>query len=101
MDDLRIRSTDGDHLILESQDGNSFRLLIDDSLRSAIRNTSMTRTSEIKLSPREIQTAIRGGESVDQLFRRSGDPLDYIEKFAQPVIDELTHVLTSALGVRT
>jgi hypothetical protein len=100
MDDLRISSTDGDHLILESQDGNRFRLLIDDSLRSSIRNTSMTRTSEIKLSPREIQTAIRGGESVDQLLKRSGDPLDYIQKFAQPVIDELTHVLTSALGVR-
>jgi hypothetical protein len=100
MDDLRISSTDGEHLILESQDGNRFRLLIDDSLRSSVRNTALARTSEIKLSPREIQTAIRSGETVEQLLKRSGDPQDYIEKFAQPVLDELTHVLSSALAVR-
>ncbi len=100
MDDLRISSADGEHLILESQDGARHRLLIDDSLRTAIRNTTVNRSSEIKLSPREIQSAIRSGESVEQLLTRSGDPQDYIEKFAQPVLDELTHVLTSALGVR-
>jgi hypothetical protein len=100
MDDLRISSTDGEHLILESQEGTRYKLLIDDTLKSAIRNASVTSPSEIKLSPREIQTAIRSGESVEQLLKRSGDPQEYVEKFAQPVLDELTHVLSSALGVR-
>ncbi|MEY4320096.1 MAG: hypothetical protein RLZZ471_37 [Actinomycetota bacterium] len=100
MDDLRINSTDGEHLILESQDGNKHRLLIDDSLRAAIRTPSLSSSKSIQLTPREIQAAIRSGSSVDDLISKSGDPRDYVEKFAQPVLDELTHVLATALGVR-
>lgn len=100
MDDLRIQSTDGEHLVLESRDGTKLRLLIDDSLRAAVRAASVSASTEIRLSPREIQSAIRGGASVDELVSKSGDPREYIEKFAQPVLDELTHVLASALGVR-
>lgn len=100
MDELRINSADGDHLILESQDGTKHRLLVDESLRNAIRSAGAQSKSELSLSPREIQSAIRSGSSVDELVAKSGDPRDYVEKFAQPVIDELTHVLASALGVR-
>ncbi|MFM6977473.1 MAG: septation protein SepH [Micrococcales bacterium] len=100
MDDLRISGTDGEHLILESQDGAKHRLSIDDALRSAIRGNTAAVRGQISLTPREIQTAIRSGASVDELVSRSGDPRDYVEKFAQPVIDELTHVLATALGVR-
>lgn len=100
MDDLRINSTDGEHLILESQDGNKHRLLIDDSLRAAVRAPSVSSNAAIQLSPREIQSAIRSGSSVEDLISKSGDPRGYIEKFAQPVLDELTHVLATALGVR-
>ncbi len=100
MDDLRISATDGEFLILESQDGSRHRLLIDDSLKAAVRASTSNRAAEITLSPREIQSAIRSGESLTQLQERSGDPIEYLEKFAQPVLDELTHVLSSALGVR-
>jgi len=100
MDDLRINSTDGEHLVLESQDGTKHRLLIDDSLRSAIRGSLNTPNRQITMSPKEIQTALRSGASVEDLIAKSGDPRDYIEKFSQPVLDELTHVLATALGVR-
>ena len=100
MDDLRINSADGEHLVLESQDGTKHRLLIDDSLRNAVRQAGVSASSSIKLTPREIQSAIRAGESVENLIAKSGDPRDYIEKFSQPVLDELTHVLATALGVR-
>lgn len=100
MDELRISSTDGDHLVLESQDGTKHRLQIDDALRQAIRGNTAAAKSQISLTPREIQTAIRSGSTVDELISKSGDPREYIEKFAQPVLDELTHVLATALGVR-
>jgi hypothetical protein len=100
MEDLRIHSTDGDHLVLESQDGSRHRLLIDDSLRTAIRSAATIATTQISLTPREIQAAIRSGSSVEDLLTKSGDPREYLEKFAQPVLDELTHILASALGVR-
>jgi len=100
MDDLRISSTDGEMLILEAQDGTKHRLLIDDNLRSAIRGSAMSASKSVTLTPREIQSAVRGGTSVEELLARSGDSRDYVEKFAQPVLDELTHVLSSALGIR-
>lgn len=100
MQELRLNGTDGDHLVLESHEGAKYRLLVDDALRNATRNASVSDKSKISLTPREIQTAIRGGATVDELISRSGDPRDYVEKFAQPVVDELTHVLASALGVR-
>lgn len=100
MDELRINSADGEHLVLESQDGTRYRLQIDDTLRAAVRTPVVASSSAIRLTPREIQTAIRGGSSVDQLVAKSGDPREYVEKFAQPVLDELTHVLATALGVR-
>lgn len=100
MDELRLQSSDGEKLILESQTGERFRLHIDDSVRSAVKQSAGLSNSQIKLSPREIQSAIRSGKTVDQLYASSGDPLEYIEKFAGPVLDELTHVLATALGVR-
>jgi hypothetical protein len=52
------------------------------------------------MSPREIQSEIRSGKSVEELISRSGDPRQYVEKFAGPVLDELSHVISSALSVR-
>jgi hypothetical protein len=100
MNELRLHSTDGEHLVLESQTGEKHRLLIDDAVRAAIRTASTKTSTSISLTPREIQTAIRSGATVEDLVSRSGDPRDYVEKFAQPVLDELTHVLSTALGVR-
>ena len=100
MNELRLHSTDGEHLVLESQTGVKHRLLIDDAVRAAIRTTSSKTSSSVSLTPREIQTAIRSGATVEDLVSRSGDPREYVEKFAQPVLDELTHVLSTALGVR-
>ena len=100
MTELRLNGNDGDYLLFESLSGERFRVLVDDALRSAIRSSSSRNTSIVQLSPREIQSEIRGGSTIDELIARSGDPRSYIEKFAAPVLDELTHVIASALGVR-
>lgn len=100
MDELRLHSTVTDYLVLESRDGTRHRLAIDDSLRAALRHSSSAVPGAIKLTPREIQTAIRSGSSVEKLITNHGDPRDYVEKFAQPVLDELAHVLATALSVR-
>lgn len=100
MTELRLNGQDGDYLLFESLTGERFRVLVDDSLRSAIRSATPRNTANVQLSPREIQTEIRSGASVEELVARSGDPRSYIEKFAAPVLDELTHVIASALGVR-
>lgn len=100
MTELRLSGNDGEYLLLESTAGEKFKVLIDESLKATIRNSDKTVNSSVTLTPREIQTEIRSGATVDELVARSGDSRNYVEKFAAPVLDELSHVITSARGVR-
>lgn len=100
MDDIRLFETDGDFLVLEAQDGQKFRLLIDDTVRSSIKREKIQQLDSISITPREIQEEIRNGASIDQLINKSGATFEYIEKFAAPVIAELEHMVSSALSVR-
>lgn len=50
------------------------------------------------LNPREIQTRIRAGESVDQVARAAGVPADQVEAFATPVLAERQHQAATALA---
>lgn len=52
---------------------------------------------ESVLSPREIQTRIRSGESVAEVARVAGMDLDRVERFAAPVIAEREHVAGLAM----
>lgn len=100
MDDIRLFETDGDFLVLEAQDGQKFRLLIDDTVRSSIKREKLQQLDSISITPREIQEEIRNGATIEQLIKRSGATFEFIEKFAAPVIAELEHIVSSALSVR-
>ncbi len=50
------------------------------------------------LNPREIQTRIRAGESVDQVARAAGVPSEQVEAFATPVLAEREHQAAAALS---
>jgi len=100
MVDLRLEGTDGEFLILETADGVTHRLLIDESLRRAVKRESVSEDDSQKISPREIQLEVRAGVTIEELAQQTGASLAYIEKFAAPVIDELAHIVASALAVR-
>ena len=100
MQDLRVHSVDGDYLVLQAADGTTFRVLIDDDLRKAARREAITDSDAAIISPRDIQLEIRAGFTVEQLAANTGASIEYIQKFAAPVIDELAHVVSSALAVR-
>lgn len=100
MDDIRLFETDGEYLVLEAQDGQKFRLLVDDSVRSSVKKEPLARLDSIQITPREIQEEIRNGASIQDLIDRSGASFEFIEKFAAPVIAELEHIVSSALSVR-
>lgn len=100
MDDIRLFGNDGDYLILEALDGQKFRLISDDSLKSAIRRDTHSKLDAISLTPREIQDHIRNGLTIEDIVSASGAPFDFVEKFAAPVLDELAHMVDSAKSVR-
>lgn len=93
--ELRFVNREGDSLIFETADGQRLRAELDDSLREAVRRNSATVSQGV--SPREVQTAIRSGESLSALAARLGVPEDTIEPFASPILDELRFVLQTAL----
>lgn len=93
--ELRFVSRDGEVLVFESSDGQRMRVEIDDSLRDALRRSSPS-TSE-GVSPREVQSAIRAGESLAALATRLGVSEESIEPFASPILDELRFVQETAL----
>ncbi len=100
MHELRLSGADGDFLNLESQDGQRFKLAIDEPLKSAVRNHTTFDKTSLTLTPREIQAEIRAGATVEELVKRWNDPIEYVAKFAQPIIDELGHIVHAAKAVR-
>ena len=100
MQDIRFLGVEGDNLLLETESGEQFRLAVDDALRRLLRKESAVSEAQEAISPREIQIEIRSGVTMQELADRTGASIDYIEKFAATVIDELQHVISSALAVR-
>lgn len=100
MKDIKFLGTDGDFLLLETSEGQRYRLLIDDSVRRASRGESPTRLDSPSISPREIQEEIRVGRTIEEIVSASGAAEEYVRKFAQPVLDELNHAVLNALTVR-
>src|SRR5690606_33963879 len=62
-----------------------------------VTSTSKNASGEPKLTPREIQQRIRSGESVESVAHAAGTTLEYAERFAAPILDELDHILQQAL----
>jgi hypothetical protein len=94
--ELRFVSRESDYLVFETSDGQRLRAVLDDSLKDAVRKNNQTQSSSI--SPREVQDAIRAGETVAEIANRFGVTREEVEPFAAPILDELRFVLQSALN---
>jgi hypothetical protein len=95
--ELRFISREGNALTFESSDGLRHSALLDEDLVQAVKPTSRNQTAEI--SPREIQSRIRAGETAQALAAELGVSASAIEPFAAPILDELRFMLEAALSV--
>lgn len=100
MQDIRLVGNDGEYLNLETQTGDKFRLVLDDSLRAAVKRDTSVQLDAVAISPREIQDAVRAGATAVEVSEKHAIPLDYVEKFALTVVDEIGHIIASAQAVR-
>jgi len=93
------RTNDNERLLLMDDDGQEFQLAIDEHLVRSVTNvTKQTGESTVALgvSPRDIQTRIRRGESVEQIALESGVANDRIARYAGPVLAERNHMANRA-----
>ncbi|MGH3759948.1 septation protein SepH [Actinophytocola sp.] len=93
---LRVVGLGEDGKIVICEDparGERFQIPADERLRAAARG-DITRLGQIaielesQMRPREIQTRIRAGESVEQVASAAGVPANRVERFAYPVLLE-------------
>jgi hypothetical protein len=87
---------DGKHVICEGGNpADKFLIRLDDRLRAAVRGDGarpgqVSRDSEVRavLRPKDIQSRIRAGASVQEVAASSGMDVSKVERFAHPVLLE-------------
>ncbi len=99
MHELKVIGVESGSLLVASDEGERFRVAIDEVLQSRLRQMSPESRVGRKLSPREVQAHIRAGMSADDVAAVTGAPLDYIQRFEGPVLAEREFVVESALNV--
>ncbi|MCS5719559.1 septation protein SepH [Herbiconiux sp. CPCC 205763] len=99
MQDLTVIGVENGALLVSSDGGERFRIVIDDVLQSRLRQGVAAQTSGKKVSPREIQTHIRAGLSAFEVAELTGASVEYVERFEGPVVAERQFMVDSALRV--
>ncbi len=101
-------------IVVQAEDGERFQLTLDDALRSVLGPVAPVAVpapepaaaprprpaSSHPLSPREIQTRVRAGESAQDLADDSATPMDKIMLFAYAVLEERSRVADEARRAR-
>ena len=105
MSELRVtgRSEDGTHLLLTDNEDHEFTLRISDNLRSTINQPRLasvpTEPTEPKISIKELQARLRAGASIEDLAREAGWSYEKVERFAGPILQERSYILSVADSV--
>lgn len=93
---------DDNHVIVETADGGErFSLYVDVAMRDATR-TDLPRLPhldpepELTISPRDIQTRVRAGESPQDLAEAHGVSLEKVLRFAGAVLEERMRIVDEA-----
>ena len=104
--DLRVvgKSEDGATLELVDQDGNSYSVRISDNLKSLVNAPRLSSVAPVDERPsfsvKEIQNKLRAGESMDSISRSTDWPIEKIEKFAGPILQERAFIIETALKTK-
>ncbi|TDW31384.1 septation protein SepH [Cryobacterium psychrophilum] len=99
MQELKVIGVENGALFAASEDGDRFRIAIDEVLQSKLRQNQTEAPSAPKLSPREVQAHIRSGMSAEDVEAVTGAPLDYVRRFEGPVVAEREYMVSCALSV--
>lgn len=100
MTELRVvgKTNDGEHLELSDNEGNTFTVRVNDSLRATVNERRLTPVVENtpRFSIKEIQARLRAGESYAEVSRISGLSLEKIERYASPILQERAWIIELA-----
>ncbi|MEO8906553.1 MAG: septation protein SepH [Microbacteriaceae bacterium] len=99
MQDLKVIGVENGALLAASDDGERYRIAIDEVLQSRLRQNKPESATGQKISPREVQAHIRSGLTADEVASLTGAAVEYVQRFEGPILAEREHIVASALGV--
>jgi hypothetical protein len=105
--DLRLIGVheDGVHLLLADDEGNRYRVPLDESLRAAARR-DRPRLGQLQieieggLRPKDVQAMIRAGLTAEEAAERAGWTVEKVHRYEVPILAEREHVAGLARQVR-
>lgn len=111
MHDLRLMGVDdpGTHLLLGDDDGNRFRVPVDEGLRAATRREPATALPHqrpvptdagAELRPKDVQAMIRAGHPAQEVAERAGWTVEKVHRYEGPILGERAYVAGLARQVR-
>ncbi|WP_298119006.1 septation protein SepH [uncultured Aurantimicrobium sp.] len=100
MRELKVTDVDGATLVVTDDEGNEFRVPVDETSLRRLRHSRTTEDGP-RVSPKDIQSHLRAGLSNDEISALTGASLDLIQRFETPVLAEREFIITSALSVPT
>ena len=103
MDELRLVRREEQSLIVATETGDEFRLVVDETVLAELRSLSRRSTSDVPVRPREIQALLREGKTREEIIEITGLGEDDIERYEEPVLAERRYILerAQAVAVRT
>ena len=104
MSELRVtgRSEDGTHLLLTDSEDQEFTLRISDNLKATInqpRLASVPTENQPIISIKDLQARLRAGMAIDDLAREIDWSYEKVERFAGPILQERSYILSIANSV--
>ncbi|MBO1901876.1 DUF3071 domain-containing protein [Leucobacter weissii] len=103
MDELRLVRREDRSLIVATDSGEEFRLVVDDSLLAELRHLSRPPRGSLRINPREVQSLLRSGKTRSEVAAATGAEESDIERYEEPVLAERRYILelAQAVPVRT
>jgi hypothetical protein len=99
MDELRVVRREDRALIVADEAGTEYRLLVDSSTLSDLRQLARQLSDGPKVSPRQIQALVRAGKTRAEITELTGAEDSDIDRYEEPVLAERRFILSTAQSV--
>ncbi|WP_029145515.1 septation protein SepH [Microbacterium luticocti] len=103
MEQLRVIGSEDDALVLATETGQRFTLVVDDVLRAELKRRERTReraqSQGPRPSPRDIQARVRAGLTAAEVAEALGITVEDVTRYEGPVLAEREHMVGQALAV--
>lgn len=92
-----VELDEGGRLVLVGDDGTRYAVTVDDRLRASLRPRPVApgpeRSGTVTVSPRDVQSMIRAGQTAEEVSASTGWQIERIRRFEGPVLAEREHVV--------